>query len=61
LLGTFDDIEWIFQKENSTSKKAADQSFKKIFKTSGENPVLVKGYRNGELVGISYFTIGIDE
>ncbi|MFA6256352.1 MAG: thrombospondin type 3 repeat-containing protein [Candidatus Absconditabacterales bacterium] len=61
LLGDFDEIEWIFQKENITSKKAAGQSLKRIFKQPGENPVLVKGYKNGELAGISYFTIGIDE
>jgi hypothetical protein len=34
LLGNFDEIEWIFQKENSTSKKAASENFKKIFKES---------------------------
>lgn len=61
LLGTFDEIEWIFQKENVTSKKEPGQSFKKIFRESGENPVLVKWYRNWKLVGISYFTIGIDK
>ncbi|EKD25603.1 MAG: hypothetical protein ACD_80C00012G0019 [uncultured bacterium (gcode 4)] len=61
LLGKFDELEWIFQKENITSKKPVNQSFKKIFKQSGENPVLVKGYRNGKIAGISYFTIGIDQ
>lgn len=61
LVWNFDEIEWIFEKENNNSKKAAGENFKKIFKQSGENPVLVKGYSNGELAGISYFTIGIDE
>ena len=60
LLGSFDDIERIFQKENISSKKTINESFKRIFKESGENPVLVKWYSNGELAGISYFTIGID-
>ncbi len=59
-LGKFDEIERSFQKENSTSRKPANQSFKKIFKASGENPVIVKWYDNGKLAGISYFTIGID-
>ncbi|MCX6823734.1 MAG: thrombospondin type 3 repeat-containing protein [candidate division SR1 bacterium] len=61
LLGKFDEIEWVFSKENISSKKAAGESFKKIFKESGENPVLVKGYSNGALAGVSYFTIGINE
>ena len=60
LLGSFDNIERIFQKENISSKKTINESFKRIFKESGENPVLVKWYSNGELAGISYFTIGID-
>jgi len=61
LLGTFDNIEWIFQKENITLKKNIDENIKRIFKEPGENPVLVKWYRKWELVGISYFTIGIDK
>ncbi len=61
LLGKFDEIEWVFSKEKTSSKKAAGESFKKIFKESGENPVLVKGYSNGALAAVSYFTIGIDE
>jgi len=61
IVGTFDEIEWIFQKENITLKKTPEETIKRIFKIAGENNVLVKGYRNGELVGVSYFTIGIDE
>lgn len=61
LIGNFDEIERVFPKENITSKKTANVSFKRIFKGSGENKVLVKWYSKGKLVGISYFTIGIDE
>jgi hypothetical protein len=42
VLGKFDEIEWLFPKENITSKKTADESFKKIFKQTGENLVGVK-------------------
>ena len=59
LLGKFDEIEWIFQKENNISKKPANESIKKIFKQPGENSIAVKGYSNGKLAGISYFTVGI--
>jgi len=61
LAGDFDEIERIFERENSSIKKTANETIHKIFTTSGENPVLIKWYKNGELVGISYFTIGIDE
>lgn len=60
-VGEYDEIKWIFSKENSTLTKKANQSFKKIFKESDENPVLVKGYTNGKLSAISYFTIGIGD
>lgn len=59
LLGTFDEIERVFPKENSTSKKIPGESFRKIFKQTGENTVLIKWYSKGKLAGISYFTIGI--
>lgn len=59
LVGTFDTIERTFPKENTSSTKESNENFTKIFKERWENPVIVKGYRNGELVGISYFTIGI--
>lgn len=59
LIGTFDEIERNFIKENITLKKTPGETIKRIFKSSGENPVMIKGYRNKELVGISYFTIGI--
>jgi len=61
ILGAFNELEWTFTKENITSKKAPNESFKRIFKESGENTVLVKWYSDGKLVGMSYFTIGIDE
>lgn len=61
LIGSFDEIQWSFPKENIVSKKMAGETFKKIYKESGENPVIVKWYSNGALAWISYFTIGIDE
>jgi len=61
LLGKFDDIQRTFPKENIISKKTTSEIVKRIFKQSGENPVIVKGYIKGKLAGISYFTIGIDE
>ncbi|MEI8008448.1 MAG: PKD domain-containing protein [bacterium] len=42
VLGNFDEIEWVFPKENTTSKKLPGESLKRIFTTSGENFVLVK-------------------
>ena len=61
LLGVFDEIQRSFPKENSSFKKTINETVKKIFTQSGENPVMVKGYSNGILAGISYFTVGIDE
>ena len=61
VLGSFDEIEWIFPKENNTSKKLPGENLKRIFILSGENFVLVKWYSNWELAGISYFTMGIGE
>ncbi|MCX6825326.1 MAG: PKD domain-containing protein [candidate division SR1 bacterium] len=60
LLGIFDELTWAFQAENITSKKTSNQSFKRIFKKAGNNPIILKGYNKGKLAGISYFTIGID-
>jgi len=57
--GTFDEIEWIFPKENITTKKPAKQSFLKTFATAWENPVIAKWYFKWALIGISYFTVGI--
>jgi len=51
----------VFPKENITSKKSPKESFKKIFRQTGENFVVAKGYSNGILAGISYFTVGIGE
>ncbi len=59
-MGEFDEIERIFPRETIHLKKTPNQNVKKIFKESWENPVLVKWYSNGKLIGISYFTIGID-
>ncbi len=42
ILSEVDTLEWNFPQENISSKKSAQQSFSKIFKVSGENPVLVK-------------------
>lgn len=61
LVGTFDEIERYFAKENIKIKKAPQESIQRIFTYPGENPVIVKGYRNNELMGISYFTIGVGE
>jgi PKD repeat protein len=61
LLGTYDEIERLFPYENITIKKKPGETLKRIFSNVGENPVVVKGYRNNGLEGISYFTIGIGE
>ncbi len=58
-MGGFDEIDRIFPRENITSKKKPSESFKRVFKNSGENEVLVKWYSKWALAGISYFTIGI--
>jgi hypothetical protein len=34
LFGSFDEIEWIFSRENLSSKKRAGETFKRIFKES---------------------------
>lgn len=60
-IGTFDEMERIFTRENTSSKKKSDETIDKVFLLAGDNPVMVKGYRNGKLAGISYFTVGIDE
>jgi len=57
----FDEIQRSFPRENTTIKKTATETIKKIFNEAGDHPVIVKGYNNGKLAGISYFTIGIDE
>lgn len=41
-MGGFDEIDRIFPRENITSKKKPSESFKRVFKNSGENEVLVK-------------------
>jgi len=61
LLWTFDEIQWIFTAENSTIKKGPTESFKKIFKTPGTNPVMIKWYRNNELAWVSYFNIWVED
>lgn len=59
--GKFDEIERSFPRENSIIKKSATDTVKKIFKEAWEHPVMIKGYKNGKLAGVSYFTIGIGE
>ena len=60
-IGTFDEIQRTFANEGTTLKKTPMETIKKIFTEPGENPVMIKGYRNGKLAGISAFTIGIGE
>lgn len=61
LIGTFDEIQRTFSNEGIILKKTPTETIKKIFTEPGENPVMIKGYRNGKLAGISAFTIGIGE
>jgi len=60
-IGTFDEIDRIFPKEWITYKKKPHEDIKKTFNQPGQHPVIVKWYRNGELAGVNYFTIGIWE
>lgn len=58
-LGTFDEIQWNFQKENIITKKNPDETITKIFTIPWEHPIIVKWYENGNLKAVNAFTVGI--
>jgi len=58
-IGTFDEIERIFHKENIKTKKQPGTTIKKIFTSTWEHTITIKWYKNTKLLGVSRFTIGI--
>ena len=60
-IGEIDEIVWSFPAEKISITKSPKENINRIFKISGENPIILKAYNKGIVVSINYFTIGIDK
>ena len=60
-IGEIDEIVWSFPAEKISITKSPTENINRIFKISGENPIILKAYNKGIVVSINYFTIGIDK